>query len=346
MKVCSYVKDVDGSSYHRVFMPNQTIDADVQTVNNIGERHLEWCDILHYSRHTMISPRFLDQMRAKYGFKIIVDTDDWWEVGKDHPKYKWWAKSNIGLQIREHMMMADAVTCTHDNLKSIVPNSNVFVIPNALPYGEGQFAYREQQTSNKVRLLYASTIMNYSNTSLIAGAMKKLVGLPIEVVITGHHDSPLFEILVNNLTAGGSIPHRFIKWLPAQEYMTGYEGDIMILPSKSTEFNRYKSNLKVLEAAALRTPVLVSESDPYLGLPVNYFSGEKQFLDQIMALIEDVNYRKECGDKLYDFCKKNYDLSLYKEKRLETYALVQRGDSHNGSSGVTENDKQYSGTAI
>lgn len=332
---------MDGSTYHRVFMPNQTIDADVREKSNINEEDLEWCDILHYSRHTKLSAKFLDRMRSKYGFKIIVDNDDWWDVGKDHPKYEWWVRSNIRLQVIEHMMNADAVICTHDNLASIIPNDNVFVIPNALDYGYGQFAYRPQPKSDKVRLLYASTIMNYSNTAIIAGAMKKLAGLNIELVIAGHHDSPFFEILVKNLTAG-SIPYRFKEWLPSQEYMNGYEGDIMILPSKSTEFNRYKSNLKVLEAAALRIPVVVSEAEPYLNLPVNYFNGEKSFIEQVTKLVEDDKYRNSCGDMLHGFCLERYNLRSFAEKRLEIYEIVQRGDSNSGKAHAAKDGGQHS----
>ena len=117
MKILSYVKDMDGSSYHRVYKPNSVLDAEVRTVNNITEEDVKWCDILHYNRHTKYSTKFLSELRDKYGFKIVVDTDDWWEVNPDHPLFFWWSKSNVSLQIRSHLMNADAVTCTHDELK-------------------------------------------------------------------------------------------------------------------------------------------------------------------------------------------------------------------------------------
>lgn len=337
----SYIKGLDGSSYHRVYMPNKTIDADVREKSNIDEEDLEWCDILHYSRHSVMAPKFLDKMRSKYGFKIIVDNDDWWETPKDHPMHQYWKLSNVGLQVREHMMNADAVITTNYSLADITPNDNVFIIPNGIDYGVGQFAYRKQQTNDKVRLLYASTIMNYTNTSLIASAMKKLAGLNIEIVIAGHHDSPFFDKLVDNLT-GGIIPFRFTKWLPSQEYMNAYEGDIMILPSKSTEFNRYKSNLKVLEAAALRMPVVVSEAEPYLNMPVNYFKGEKSFIEQIIKLIKDVEYRNNCGNILYRFCNNFYNIRLHAKKRLEIYEIIQRGNNHNRQGHLATNGGQHS----
>lgn len=301
-------------------MPNQTLDARVK--NEITEEDLEWCDILHYSRHTHLAVKFLDEMRSKHKFKIIVDTDDWWEVPKDHPKYEYWRKSNVSLQIRNHLMNADAVTCTHDRLAEEVRplNPNVYVIPNAIDYGKGQFRSRKMPESDKVRLLYASTIMNFSNTAIIAGAMKKLKHLPIEVVIAGHHESPLFDILVKNLTAGGEIPYRLMPWADSEKYMSKYVGDIGILPSKPTQFNSMKSNLKVLEYAALKMPVVVSQADPYLGMPVSYFNGENEFVDRITELVNNPELRRARGESLYKWCKENY--SLRSINRLDIYKEV------------------------
>lgn len=308
-------------------MPNQTINAEVRTTGELKEEDLEWCDILHYSRHSIMSAKFLDSMRSKHGFKIIVDTDDWWEVHKDHPKYEFWKASSLSYQIQSHLMNADAVTCTHQDLASIVPNKNVYVLPNCLNYGKGQFKYRKPKPSDRVRLLYASTVMNYTNTAIIANAMKKLKHLNIEVLIAGHHESPFFDILVKNLT-NGEIPYRFLPWDSTDKYMSNYEGDIGILPSKPTEFNMYKSNLKVLELAALKMPVVVSECKPYLDLPVNYFRGDNSFVEQVTALVEDANLRKERGELLYNFCKKNYNLPDMADERLKVYEIVQRSNSN------------------
>lgn len=323
MKVLSYIKGLDASSYHRVLIPNRSIGQDVREVKQLSEDDLSWCDILHYSRHSQISSKFLDTMRAKYGFKIVVDNDDWWEVQKDHPKYEFWIKSNLSFQIQSHLMNADAVICTNDALADETRklNDKVFVIPNALDYGKGQFSIRKQPESERVRLLYASTIMNYSNTSIIANAMKKLSHLDIEIVIAGYHDSPYFDALVKNLT-GGVIPHRFIDWTGVENYMDGYEGDIMILPSKKTEFNKYKSNLKVLEAAALKMPLVVSENEPYLGMPVNYFNGDNQFIEQIELLVGSKKERDIAGVLLHDVVTKQYSLSNFIELRNSIYENI------------------------
>lgn len=313
---------MDGCSYHRVFLPNNHLDAEVRTVSNLKEEDMEWCDILHFSRHVKISPKFIAEKAKQYNVKVIVDTDDWWEVGKDHPKYELWKRSEIGVQIRQHLMYADAVTCTSDKLASIVPNKNVYVLPNTIPYGAGQFREHELPKSDKVRLLYASSAMNYANTFIIANAMKKLKHLPIEIVIAGYTPGDVYDLIIRNLTVDGEIPYKTIEWTGVENYMDGYQGDILIVPSKATEFNSYKSNIKVLEAAAVNVPVVVSKAEPYLNLPVNYFSGENEFVSQITKLVEDEIYRKDCADQLREFCLKNYNMPDWADRRLKIYEDV------------------------
>jgi glycosyltransferase involved in cell wall biosynthesis len=323
MNILAHIKGMDGCSYHRIFLPHKK----ARFVSSLSEEDLKWCDILIYSRHIYEHPDFLDQMRKKYGFKIIVDTDDWWETDKDHPKHAWWTNSNMGLQIRQHLINADAVTCTGEYLASLVPNKHVYVIPNMLPYGDSQFAYREYKTGDRVRLVYASTIMNYKNTELIAGAMHKLADLNIELAILGYQENPLFDQVINNLTANRKIPFDLVPWADSSSYMLNYGGDIGIIPSKDSKFNKCKSNLKVLEFASQKMPVVVSKVDPYNWMPVCYASNENQWVDQITKLVNDAEMRLNLGKKIYRFCKVNYNLN--NEQRFNSYVqILQRSNSH------------------
>jgi glycosyltransferase involved in cell wall biosynthesis len=303
-------------------MPNNNLDAEVRTVSNLTEEDLKWCDILHYSRHVMISPVFIAKQAKKYNVKVIVDTDDWWEVGKDHPKYHMWNKSDVGLQIRQHLMYADAVICTSDKLASVVPNKNVYVIPNALSFDVGQFREHELPASDKIRLVYASSAMNYSNTFLIAKAMKNLVHLPIEIIVVGYVEGEVYDVIIQNLTANKQIPYKTIEWTGTENYMEGYQGDILIVPSKATEFNSYKSNIKALEAAALNIPIVVSRAEPYLGLQVNYFSSDAEFISEITRLVESEEYRKYSAKRNRDFCLDHYHLDKWSNKRLNIYQKI------------------------
>jgi len=152
--------------------------------------------------------------------------------------------------------------------------------------------------------------------------MEKLRNLPIEIVIAGYHEGEVYDLIIQNLTAKGQIPHTTIPWTDTEHYIESYKGDILLVPSKATEFNSYKSNIKALEAGLLGIPIVVSKAHPYLDLPVNYFSGDNEFVQQVTRLVEDVEYRNECGMKIEDFVKKNYDMSKWSERRLQVYKEV------------------------
>lgn len=330
MNVLSFVQSMDGCSYHRVHLPNHFVDANVRTVRSLTEEDLAWCDLLIYSRHTVLSVDFLDSLRKKHGFKIIVDTDDWWEVGPDHPKSEWFRLSNTSIQLRLHLMNADAVICTHERLAAEVRNlnKNVYVIPNMIPYGEFQYQLRTPEPADKFRILYASTIMNVANTEQIATVMHKLTDLPVEIVIAGYHESKLFDRLIGNLTANGKLQYRTIDMLPADQYMHAYEGDLLIVPSKNTKFNSMKSNLKILEAAVIGVPVLVPPYDPYIGMAdyPTYYSGGNDFVNKIRMFVENPGYARHTGDRLRSYCLENYDMKRF--NRTEVYEKIQRSNSN------------------
>lgn len=323
MKILSYHKNMDGSSYHRVYQPHGSMrgHVEIRSVKMLHEDDIKWCDLLVYSRHCPYSPKFLNEQRQKYGFKIVVDMDDWWEVHKDHPMSEWWSQSNVSLQIRAHMMNADAVICTHSDLAEIIPNEHVYVIPNGINYDGGQFMQRPTGRG----LLYASTIMNWSNTTILMGSAKKIQHLDVSYVIAGYHDSPYYTRVIRNLTSD-VIPYTTKPWTNVHDYMNTYEGHIGILPSRKSYFNAMKSNLKVLEFAALGIPVIVSNEKPYQDLPVNYFGGIKEFAFHVEQLHMDKSYREKQGDTLHDFCREHYHLNKFVDKRTTIYnEIIQRG---------------------
>jgi hypothetical protein len=76
-------------------------------------------------------------------------------------------------------------------------------------------------------------------------------------------------------------------------------------------------------------PIIVSESEPYLGMPVNYFNGEKEFIEQIELLVNSKKERQIAGKLLHDVVVKQYSLSNYSQIRKSIYEDIQRGNSHN-----------------
>ena len=305
-----------------MFLPNSYIEADVRHASSLKQEDLEWCDILFYNRHCIYAPEFLKQQSKALKFSIVVDTDDVWEIPKSHPKKAWWDRSGVGLQVKQHLMYADAVTTTSTRLADIVPNKNVYVVPNMLPFGDDQYKLSDHKRSGTVKLLYASSIMNYPNTSIIYDAMRSISDLDVEVVIAGHHDSPYFEQLVHNLTGGGVLKHRFTPWVSPDKYMHELDGDIMLLPTKPDKFNSGKSPLKMLEATCLGIPVIASPEHPYRGFPVAYANNSNGWENEIRRLVCSPDIAVDEASELRNFCLFNFDLK--KSKRIVIYEDIQR----------------------
>ncbi len=315
---------MDGCTYHRIFHKNNHTDHEVRTVNNITEADLEWCDVLNYSRHCLYAPEFLRQMATKHNFKIVVDCDDVWFTEEWHPLHPVWKDGRLKRQVEAHMCNADAVTVTHNRLRNLIIdrgiNEKVLVLPNTIPFDEGQYNQYFFQATDKIRLLYASSPMNYINTRILKGVMKKLYKKypNLEVVILGGTKGWHFDEGAKNLTDNGRIPNRIYQFQPVEDYMKLYEGDIMILPCVDNQFMSMKSNLKLLEAASQNLPVVCSRVDPYLGWPVEYAHGDNQWVEKISRLIDDVEYRKKCADSLAEYARDFYDTN----KREHIYGLL------------------------
>jgi glycosyltransferase involved in cell wall biosynthesis len=121
--------------------------------------------------------------------------------------------------------------------------------------------------------------------------------------------------MVSIMTVGLKIPGVIIPARTPWDYMEMYEQmDIVVIPLQDTPFNRMKSNLKILEAAAKRLPVVVPRVHPYLDFPediVCYVDSQGDWYRHMNRLVRDPEERKARGQMLHDYCRANYDVRQY-----------------------------------
>lgn len=105
------------------------------------------------------------------------------------------------------------------------------------------------------------------------------------------------------------------------EYMNFYnEADISVVPLVESRFNSMKSNLKVLEAATKKIPVIVSNVDPYAGCPYTVkVSNQTDWYKAIKKLANDAIYRKEMGEANYEWCSTYFSLDKINELRQQIF---------------------------
>jgi hypothetical protein len=84
-------------------------------------------------------------LRKKYGFKVCLDIDDYWELDDSHILYEAYKEVNFSAVQRQHIVYADVVLTTHERLAKEIRkyNENVHVCPNAIPH-QGSLKFRGQ----------------------------------------------------------------------------------------------------------------------------------------------------------------------------------------------------------
>ena len=99
--------------------------------------------------------------------------------------------------------------------------------------------------------------------------------------------------------------------------------DISLQPLDDTKFNRYKSDIKFIEAGAgglavLASPVVYADSieDGRTGLIAR---GPREWEQKLSKLIKDADYRRSLGNNAKNYVLKNRMLMQHAHKRLDWY---------------------------
>jgi len=323
----------DGPGYHRVAMPLLLMpDTDVYITNQVTEEQASNTDVMVVNR-VFPGNKIADILawRERYGFKLIVDIDDYWVLPNTHPAKPSWDRHDIANRIIHMITEADGVTTTHSRLAYHCQqyNRNVTVIPNAIP-NEGQFTVKRTE-SEQVRIFWQGSPTHIEDIALLRSTLGKLYRRPTiagkcKQVLVGFRESVEWNKIVDLYTGGQKYPHEVYGGVNVDEYYHGYQhADICVVPLVQSTFNSCKSNLKVLEAGNAKLPCVVSEVNPYLHLPVLYANNNHDWYYHLKELILSKEYREVKGQQLFDFCQTNYNFETINKQRKELYESIQQG---------------------
>jgi len=323
-----------GPCYHRVFIPLSAMpEIDVTFTNHIGEespvKTCEGYNVVFVNRMFPLNKLsdILDQ-RKKYGFKLIVDLDDHWDLDPSHMLYSYYKKHNLSTYILHAVTCADAVSVTHERLaeQAAVYNKNVWILPNAIDNQHPQFK-PQHEPGAKVRLFWAGGITHEQDIAILRNPVKRLhsdsyLRQRIMMVMGGYSKGyGEWDRMASTYTNGLQLPGVILEGRGVSEYYSLYQfADICMIPLQDNRFNWYKSNLKILEAANMGKPVIVSHVDPYLGFPdslVNYVRKQTDWHRHVRRLVRDPYFAEEQGKRLKDYCNVNYNFDFINQERLK-----------------------------
>jgi glycosyltransferase involved in cell wall biosynthesis len=258
-----------------------------------------------------------------------MDIDDYWQLPVNHLYYNTY--QDIAERIERNLMQADLVTVTNINLLNKVKqfNDNVVITPNALPYGLNQFNDIRVK-SDKVRLFWCGSISHDNDIKILKEPLKRLQGRKdIQMVMGGYNDSDaytksIWDKMFSMFT--GNLPSIKLHSASPTQYMDMYNfADIVLIPLEDSEWHACKSNLKILEAAAKRLPVICSNVAPYnmdVDAPVLWVNNQKDWFRYINLLTNNPSLRENLGNELYAWASKRYNFQEINQQRYDAYKSI------------------------
>jgi glycosyltransferase involved in cell wall biosynthesis len=298
-------------------------DVDVFVTNNLLVEHFEkGCDLFMYNRilpdHAL---PIIKELQSRYDFKICVDLDDYWELDEHHVLYGHYQEIEFARKQIEQITNADVVLVTHDRLAEEVKayNKNVHVCPNAIPK-QGQFDI-EREPHYLTRLFWQGSDTHRKDIKLLQTPIDKLAPMAgkIKMIMAGYvEDHEDWHYMARDYTANLKHQYKLIPAAPITEYYSAYKhADICLVPLVNSRFNRHKSNLKILEAANLGLPVVVSAVNPYLNLPVLYCKHSGDWIKHITRLVSSRKRQRDAGQELAEYCNEHYNFNNINNMRRE-----------------------------
>jgi glycosyltransferase involved in cell wall biosynthesis len=329
----------NGVHYHRIHLPLSLMpDVYVLFTDFINDEVLQrGFDVVLCNRFVHgCSAEQMAQYKTKYDFKLIVDIDDYWVLDPWHILY-----GNYPTQeIIKYIKIADTVTVTHDRLRNEVHqhNKSCEILPNALPYGTGQFAANKVSIEesgvdipkDSLRVLYAGGVTHEQDIAIISNPFKRIASdsflkSKLSFVLAGYDSSnkdvaAIWHRMISNYLCGFKLNGYVREPLPPDRYMAFYsEAEICIAPLISSRFNSMKSNLKTLEAAAFKLPILVSAVDPYLDSGGIKIWNQTDWFNWFKLLAKSKEAREDYGEINFAYSIKHHNFESINTQRKHIY---------------------------
>lgn len=331
MKIFGWLADQAGCGYYRVACPLWELERRGHLVawleampQQVIDEASEW-DVIVGQRISLPGPSQIWQQLAEQRRTTLVYEidDDLLHVDRSNPKaHEYYTEqkqivayhaslNDIRFQtiedstrrqrIIDNIRVADLVTVSTEPLAAVVRewNPNVVVLPNCVP---SQFL-DHQRTRNP-----GTVTIGWRGGPSHARDFGELAK-PLKSFLQKHTGTELHMLGADYTdrvrSRRGRMRHT--GWQPIEGFVRSVDFDFGVIPLRPSVFNDSKSDLALLEMAALRIPVVASDTGPYrravdAGAPALLASTSTEWTKHMTALLDEQT-RTELGAAAHEWAR-------------------------------------------
>jgi glycosyltransferase involved in cell wall biosynthesis len=248
------------------------------------------------------------------GCRMIVDFDD------DFLQVPWWNTASVNFQPGheyreaglEHLKLAEVTTVTTDALvERFKPRTHcIRKVPNFIDERdwEGHPVNPERANDPSIRILYGGAAGHYGDLDEVRPGLERFLRnppVPVRFICIGAAPSWLHELRREKPERVINIDWQSVQAFPQVVAWGGF--DLAVAPLADHPFNEAKSNIKWLEAAVQRIPLVCSSVGPYKEIPdgcaIRVENEEDMWYEALCAAVEDAVLREGTRDRAYEAAK-------------------------------------------
>lgn len=234
----------------------------------------------------------------------------------------------------EVMSLCDAVTTTTEPLAAYFRtlNPNVYVLPNCIDFNLYRPASDHfDRKPGPLRIGWWGGDNHWHDISMVGQALVEFVNThDVKLVLLGaYYKGPLKGIDPNKVEDHPWVHVEAFPWRLQAAAL-----DVVIIPlalptMRGMEFNRFKSDLKWLEASALKLPTLVQGGvEPYKNCvhdeTAMTFTTDGEFQTHLHIYCLDKERRERIGNRAYEWAREYRDLDKEIYRWAEVYDKIIR----------------------
>lgn len=335
-------------TYYRCTLPARHLQrqglAQARLVSTLAKEYFDWASLVVVQRVVGDLMYHIVKYCKLVGKKVVYELDDNIFMYPESPEYRKDRVQAETVSAIKILRNCHAITTTTEAIAQTVRelvDTPVYVLPNQIDFGDLEDLNLSAQKQLSVG--WAGGHYHVQDLGLIEPALEEILRRYPEIVLIMYGACPkgLYERNKSRIFLQPFMPmEEFHFW------MATFRFDIGLAPLYRTEFARGRSNLRLLQYAALGIPMVVSNWGEYgkslLGGLSGLLAEDDEWVEKIGYLIENPEERRRLCVAARTYVREKYDAEKNIGLWWDCYQEVMQGVfSHNVGADPRNVTKMY-----